>query len=149
MSLAEVGVGHSRTTLSLLSCGLMPLTLTTNPTNSSSDFEFRLRIEAFGSQDGKDLTQMKQVLLRSFRVNDQVIKVNGDKRTTAVKNHIHSSLERRRCIAQAERYHLELIGSKIRPEYCAIHMFGKNPNLKKTLLKVHFTKDLGALEAIQ
>ena len=92
---------------------------------------------------------MKQVLLRSFRVNDQVIQVNGDKRTTAVKNHIHSSLERRRCIAQAKMHHIELLGFKFRLKCCAIHMFGKNPNLKKTLLKVHFTKDLGALEAIQ
>ena len=36
----------------------------------------RLCIEAFGSQNGKDLTQMKQMLLRSFGMNDQVIQVN-------------------------------------------------------------------------
>ena len=70
MSLAEVGVGHSLSTLSLLSCGLMPLALTTKP---------------LSSQNGKDLTQMKQMLLRSFGVNNQAIQVNGDKRTTAIK----------------------------------------------------------------
>ena len=36
----------------------------------------RLRIEAFGSQKGKDLAQMKQMLLRSFGMNNQVIQVN-------------------------------------------------------------------------
>ena len=92
---------------------------------------------------------MKQMLLRNFGVNTQVIQVNGDKRTTAVKNHVQSCLERCRCIAQAKRHHLELIGFKFRLKCCAIHMFGKNPILKKTLLKVHFTKDLGVLEAIQ
>ena len=68
---------------------------------------------------------MKQILLRSFGIDNQVIQVNRDKRTTAVKNYIHSSLERRRCIAQAKRHHLELIGFKIRLKYCAIQMFGK------------------------
>ena len=92
---------------------------------------------------------MKQMLLRSFGVNNQVIQLNGDKCTTAVKNHVHSSLERCRCIAQAKRRHLELIISKFRLKCCAIHMLGKNPNLMKTLLKVHFTKNLGTLKAIQ
>ena len=48
----------------------------------------RLRIEAFGSQNGKDLAQMRQMLLRSFEVNNQVVQVNGGKRATAVKNHV-------------------------------------------------------------
>ena len=61
----------------------------------------RLRIEAFGSQNGKDLAQIRQMLLRSFEVNNQVVQVNGGKRATAVKNHVHSSLESCRCIAQA------------------------------------------------
>ena len=39
----------------------------------------RLRMEAFGSQNGKDLAQMKQMLLRSFEMNNQVVQVNGDK----------------------------------------------------------------------
>ena len=68
---------------------------------------------------------MKQMRLRSFGVNNQVIQVNGDKRTTADKNHVYSSLERCWCIAQAKRHHLELIGSKFRLKCCAIHMFGK------------------------
>ena len=76
----------------------MPLALTTKPTNSSSEAKKltlrRLRIEAFGSQNGKDLTQMKQMLLHSFGMNNQVVPVNGDKRETAVNNHVHSSLER-------------------------------------------------------
>ena len=92
---------------------------------------------------------MKQMLLRSFGMNDQVVQVNGDKRTTAIENHIHSSLERRRCIAQAKRHHLEMIRSKFRLKCCTIHMLGKNPNLMKTLLKVHFAKNLGTLKAIQ
>ena len=92
---------------------------------------------------------MKQVLLRSFRVNNQVIQVNGDKRTTAVKNHVLSSLERFWCIAHAKRHILELIGSEFRLKCCAIHMLWKNPNLINTLLKVHFDKDFRALEAIQ
>ena len=92
---------------------------------------------------------MRQMLLRSFEVNNQVVQVNGGKRATAVKNHVHSSLEHCRCIAQAKKHHLELIGFKFRLKCCAIHMFGKNPNLKRTLLKVHFTKDLGAWKAIQ
>ena len=87
--------------------------------NKTDKFQFgseeltlrRLRIEAFGSQNGKDLTQVKQMLLRSFGMINQVIQVNGYKRTTAVKNHVHSSLERCRCIAQAKGHHLELIGS--------------------------------------
>ena len=37
----------------------------------------RLCIEAFGSQNGKDLAQMRQMLLRSFKVNNQVVQVNG------------------------------------------------------------------------
>ena len=82
-------------------------------------------------------------------MNNQVIQVNGDKRTTAVKNHVHSSLERCRCIAQAKRHHLELIGSKFRPKCRAIHMLWKNPNLMKSLLKVYFTKHIGALDVIQ
>ena len=92
---------------------------------------------------------MKQMLLRSFGMNNQASQVKGDERATAVKIYVQSSLERCRCSAQAKRHHLELIGSKFSLECCAIHMFGKNPNLKKTLLKVHFTKDLGALEAVQ
>ena len=92
---------------------------------------------------------MKQMLLRSFGMHNQAIQVNGDKRAIAVKNHVHSSLEHCRCIAQAKRHHLELIGFKFRLKCCAIHMFGKNQNLKKVLLKVHFTKDLGAWKAIQ
>ena len=83
----------------------------------------RLRIEAFGSQIGKDLAQMKQMFLCSFGMNNQVIQLNGDERATAVKNHVHSSLERCRCIEQDKRHNLELIGSKFRPKCCAIHMF--------------------------
>ena len=92
---------------------------------------------------------MNQMLLRNFGVNDQVVQVDGDKRATAVKNPVHSSLERCRCIAQAKMHNLELIGSKFRLKCCAIHMFGKNPNMMKTLLKVHLAENLGALEAIQ
>ena len=92
---------------------------------------------------------MKQMLLRGFGVNNKVIQVNGDKRAAAVENHVHSSLERCRCIAQAKRHHLELIRFKFRLECCAIHMLWKNSNPLKTLLKVHFNKNLVALEAIQ
>ena len=161
MSLAEVGVSHSRTTLTYLPPYLPWRTfLWANALGADSKadkLQFgskeltlrRLRIEAFSSHNGKDLAQMKQMLLRSFGMNNQVIQVNGDERATAVKNYVHSSLERCRCIAQAKRHNLELIGSKFRLKCCANHMVGKNPNLKKTLLKVHFTKDLGALDAIK
>ena len=92
---------------------------------------------------------MKQMLLRSFGMDNQVIQVNRDKLATTVENHVHSSLERCRCFAHAKKHHLELIESKFRLECCAIHMLGENPNLMKTLMKVHFTKNLGTLKAIQ
>ena len=98
----------------------------------------RLRIDAFGSQNEKDLAQMRQMLLRSFEVNNQVVQVNGDKRAPAVKNHVQSSLERCRCIAQAKRHHLELIGFKFRLKYSAIHMLGENPESGENLVEGPF-----------
>ena len=130
----------------------MPLTLTTKSAKSNSELKKRttqrLHVEAFGSHNGEDLTQAKQMLSRSLKMKDQVY-------TELVSNelqrsiHVHSSLERRRCIALANRQHIILVRSNFRPECSVIHMFGKNQNLNKTLLKVHFTKDLGASAAIQ
>ena len=45
----------------------------------------RLRIEAFGFQNGKYLVQMNKMLLRCFGMDNQVIQVDEDKRATAVK----------------------------------------------------------------
>ena len=87
------------------------------------------------------------MLSRSLKMKDQVY-------TELVSNELQRSIqvqrfmERRRSIVQAKMQHFKLVRTKFRPE-CAIHMFVKNPNLKKTLGKVHFTKDLGVLEAIQ
>ena len=55
--------------------------------NKADKFQFgtkeltlrRLRIEAFGSQNGKSMAKMKQMLLRSFGMNNQVVQVNGQK----------------------------------------------------------------------
>ena len=55
----------------------------------------RLRGEALCSQKKEDLTQVKQMVLHRSRMNDQVIQIYGYKRATAVKSHVHCSLERR------------------------------------------------------
>ena len=91
----------------------------------------RLRVEAFGSQNREDLVPGKQMLLHGFRMGSHVIQRDRDKRTTAVKIHVHCSIVRRRCIAQAKMHHLKLVRSKSRLKCRAIHTFVENPNLIK------------------